>query len=89
MGDRYLITVVCPHCDAIENNIYFAPTCGFTHYVCPKCDIKLDLEEYTGITSKEASNEKEIRKVIFDAVNELAKPDNPDELEEDEPLYHY
>ena len=89
MGDRYFIEIECPACGISDTEAYYAPTCGFTDWHCPGCGSIVDLEDYTGISYKTASNEKEIRKAIFDAVNELAKPDNPDELEEDEPLYHY
>ena len=74
MGNRYFITVQCPHCPTIENDVYYAPTCGFVDWNCPDCNTRVNLEKYTGISYKDASNEKEIRKAIFDAVNELAKP---------------
>ena len=33
MGTRYYIDVECPDC-GYENEAYYAPTCGFTDYVC-------------------------------------------------------
>lgn len=36
MGTRYEFEDNCPHCGA-ENNIYFAPTCGFFSQECHFC----------------------------------------------------
>lgn len=64
MGDRYIIAVVCPDCGFLDDNVYFAPTCGFTTWDCPKCSKKVDLVELTGITPEEASNVKMIEDMI-------------------------
>jgi len=56
MGDRYIITEKCPKCGAIENDIYFAPTCGFTTWKCKACGEEIDLCKQTGITAEDASN---------------------------------
>jgi hypothetical protein len=64
MGDRYLITVKCSECGFIEGEVYYAPTCGFTDWNCPKCNHKVDLENYTGISYKDASNKELIEKIV-------------------------
>ena len=52
MGTRYFIEVECPKCQHIDKDVYFAPTCGFVTWVCPECDKKVDLCEYTGIDNE-------------------------------------
>jgi hypothetical protein len=64
MGDRYIITVVCPNCDTESEDVPFAPTCGFVDFTCPECGLVIDLEEYTGISYEEASNRAEIEAII-------------------------
>ena len=64
MGDRYILVVTCPKCGFRDDDCYFAPTCGFTHWTCEKCKHVVDLEKYTGISAKEASNAKEIESLI-------------------------
>ena len=49
MGDRYFLTVKCPKCGLSEEDIYYAPTCGFKTHTC-RCGHEVDLEEYTGIS---------------------------------------
>jgi len=56
MGDRYILEIKCPKCLFFDNDVYFAPTCGFTVWNCPSCGHKIDLYEYTGITYEDASN---------------------------------
>lgn len=59
MGDRYFLTVECPKCGKKENEVYYAPTCGFTECHC-SCGHVIDLEELTGISYEEASNRAEM-----------------------------
>ena len=56
MGDRYIIEIICSKCGLIDPEVYFAPTCGFTEWKCPKCKNKINLCEHTGITYEMASN---------------------------------
>jgi len=56
MGDRYHLTMTCPKCGSYDDDVYFAPTCGFTEWTCPDCKHVVDLEELTGISYDEASN---------------------------------
>jgi len=64
MGDRYFLTVTCPKCEYWQSNVFFAPTCGFTTWECPKCGCVVNLEELTGITYEDASNLTEIEELI-------------------------
>ena len=66
MGDRYFLTVKCPKCGFTEKEVYYAPTCGFTDWDCPKCNHKVDLGEYSGISYEDASN-KELLSGIVEA----------------------
>lgn len=56
MGDRYFLTIVCPKCDMMDNDVYYAPTCGFSTHKCIGCGEEIDLEKYTGIGYEDASN---------------------------------
>lgn len=64
MGDRYILKVICPKCKFKDNEVYYAPTCGFVDWKCPKCQTIVDLAEYSGITYEEASNKEIIDKII-------------------------
>ena len=63
MGDRYILTVECPTCHRVGENIYYAPTCGSTSYKC-SCGRVIDLAEYSGISYEDASNAAEIASLI-------------------------
>jgi len=63
MGDRYIITVKCPRCGHAEDNVYYAPTCNFRTWRCPKCKLIVDLASYTGISEAEASNKEELKRI--------------------------
>jgi len=64
MGDRYILTVVCPECGSTEDDVYYAPTCGFVTHKCSGCGMEIDLETYTGITYVDASNAEMIEYLI-------------------------
>ena len=64
MGDRYYVKVKCPKCGFTEDDIYYAPTCGFTEWKCPKCETVVDLAEYTGISYEDASNLDIIQEIV-------------------------
>jgi len=66
MGDRFFLSVQCPRCSHIEDDVYYAPTCGITEWNCPKCPECVDLMKLTGISYEDASNLKEIGKIIKD-----------------------
>jgi len=67
MGDRYFITVVCPQCDHTEDDVYYAPTCGFTDWHCPQCNLYISLEKYTGISYEDCSNRDVIKEMCKEA----------------------
>ena len=73
MGDRYFITVKCPDCGHVEEDVYYAPTCGFVDWDCTKCGKKVDLVEYTGISREEASNRDEIEEMCERVRNGINK----------------
>lgn len=68
MGDRYILTMICEKCGYIDNDVYFAPTCGFDRWTC-RCGNKVNLVKYTGITKKMASN----KNVISEMIKEICK----------------
>jgi transposase-like protein len=63
MGNRYFLTVECPSCGYSDDDVYYAPTCGFVDWKCPKCGKVVDLEEETGISYENASNLGAIKKL--------------------------
>lgn len=64
MGDRYILTILCPRCDLVDDECYYAPTCDFTHWTCERCGYIVDLEEYTGISKESCSNKDLIEEII-------------------------
>ena len=54
MGDRFELKVVCPRCGLVDDEVYYAPTCGFVSWVC-ECGYRVDLEEYTGIMMEDCA----------------------------------
>lgn len=63
MGDRYILTVTCPKCGHEDNDVYFAPTCGFVDWTC-ECGHVVDLYEETGMTYEDCSNADLIEQII-------------------------
>lgn len=79
MGTRYFLTLRCPACKHTEDDVYYAPTCGFVDWTCPKCGHVVDLAKYSGISYEDASNRKEIERVMAKASKEkptLAEPED-------------
>lgn len=64
MRDRYILKVTCPDCGFVDDDVYYAPTCGFVDWTCPKCDKKVDLEKLTGISEEDASNKDMIEDIL-------------------------
>ena len=77
MSTRYIMTVICPECGMENEDVYYAPTCGFTHHECVNCGYEVDLAEYTGISYEEASN-KEMIEVIIDQFESKMEGDEND-----------
>lgn len=73
MGDRYYLDMVCPTCGEKEDDVYFAPTCGFVEWVCQGCGHVVDLHKYTGISYEDASNADLIEDLINSDPVELAE----------------
>lgn len=46
MGNRYFLEITCPQCGFYDDDVYYAPTCGFTDWKCQKCGHAIDLEKY-------------------------------------------
>ena len=67
MGDRYVVDVACPNCGNIDEEAWYAPTCGVVSWVCPECGYSVDMEQYTGITYEEASNTGVIQELMQEA----------------------
>ncbi len=44
MGDRYHFTVTCPKCSFVDDDAYYAPSCGFTKWQCHKCGYMAEIE---------------------------------------------
>ena len=63
MGNRYILTVECPHCGKTNEDVYYAPTCGFTTFRC-SCGWVIHLDEYTGISYEDASNRELIENLL-------------------------
>lgn len=64
MGDRYLLSVECPKCCHKEEEVYYAPTCGYTEWNCPECGELVDLEKLTGISYEDCSNRELISNIV-------------------------
>jgi len=64
MGDRYILTLKCPQCGSINDEVYYAPTCGFLAHTC-SCGYVTDLEEYTGIAYDDASNKDALNDIVI------------------------
>jgi len=56
MGSRYTLEVKCFKCNLINKEVYYAPTCGFMEWKCPKCGTITNLEEYSGIDAIGCAN---------------------------------
>ena len=63
MGDRYTLTVLCPGCGRKHLEVWYAPTCGFTHHKCI-CGLNIDLAEVTGISYEDCSNRQEMEEIV-------------------------
>ena len=63
MGNRYFLEITCPKCGVHDDDVYYAPTCGFVAWTC-KCGHTIDLEAYTGMGYEEASSAIEIKQML-------------------------
>ncbi len=56
MGDRYILSMRCPKCGGLNEDIYYAPTCGFETFKCKNCSVENEI--YYGFGVK-CSDEQE------------------------------
>lgn len=63
MGTRYVLEMKCEKCGRVDDNVYFAPTCGFVDWEC-ECGNVVDLSKHTGISYEDASNADVINDII-------------------------
>lgn len=63
MGDRYTLTVKCK-CGHVDDDVWYAPTCGFIDWECPKCKEITDLEKYSGIDAEGCANTEDGVKAV-------------------------
>ncbi len=66
MGDRYYLSVKCKKCDFVEEDVWYAPTCGVITTKCPKCNHQTNLEEYSGINAESCANTEYGLKAVKD-----------------------
>jgi hypothetical protein len=43
MGDRFFLPLPCASCGVINEDVYYAPTCDFTDFVCKSCGLINDI----------------------------------------------
>jgi hypothetical protein len=65
MGTRYVLEMECEKCGVVDDDVYFAPTCGFVEWQCI-CGHVVNLSKHTGISHEEASNINVIENTIKD-----------------------
>jgi len=70
MGDRYYLKVKCK-CGYIDDDVYYAPTCGFMTWKCPKCKKVIDLEQYSGIDAEGCANTEYGIKAVKELKNKI------------------
>ena len=46
MGDRYIIQLSCAYCGKLNEDIYYAESCGSTKFVCEFCKKSNKIKEY-------------------------------------------
>jgi len=56
MGDRYILSMRCPKCGKLNEDVYYAPSCGFETFKCQKCGVENEI--YCGFGVK-CSEEEE------------------------------
>ena len=69
MGTRYFLTVTCPKCGRVDDDVYYAPKCPCGHVFVVSL-ITIGLEELTGISHDEPNNLAEVKKICRKAAVE-------------------
>ena len=70
MGTRYVLEMKCEKCGRVDDDVYFAPTCGFVEWQCI-CGHVVDLCKNTGISHEEASNINVISDIVENLKQEI------------------
>jgi phage FluMu protein Com len=73
MGDRYTLSVKCPGCGYEDDDVWYAPTCGYMAWQCPKCKKEVNLEEYSGIDAMGCANTSYGEKFVEEQRERLRK----------------
>ena len=75
MGDRMYMKVKC-ECGNIDEEVYYASTCGFMTWKCPKCEKVTNLEEYSGVNADSMATTKYGTKFIGEQREKLKNVKN-------------
>ena len=59
MGDRYIISLACAWCGAMNHDLYYAPSSNFTTFKCRECG-KINKIAIGFIATKQESAEQEV-----------------------------
>ena len=71
MGDRYELTKNCVYCEALNKDVWYAPTCNSVTFTCEKCG------KENFIVSDEDFTVKKIGDVTYDDVyNSISQSSN-------------
>ena len=71
MGDRITLEVTCSKCGKIDEQVWYAPTCGVMTWKCPMCGTIIDLEKYTGVDADSMASTEYGRKAIAEQRKEM------------------
>ena len=64
MGSRWTLSLHCAHCGEGNDDVYYAPTCGFFSFRCKKCGKQNWIEENFSTTTEETLEAMENRLAI-------------------------
>lgn len=54
MGDRYILTLTCPYCNQLNDDVYYAKSSGAMDHRCEKCGKVFDIGmQFVAIARKE------------------------------------
>ena len=81
MGTRYTLTLNCPHCNTVNDDVYFAPTSGFGSHNCVSCKRKFWIDD--DLSACKQSPEIDMRRYSMhgDKFEELTGAPNMQHLE--------
>jgi len=74
MGERFYLDLKCAYCGKLNENVYYAPTCGIYKFQCCKCMSTNFITYDFNSTKLEEINKKDISRGIAEHSNaELIK----------------